>query len=64
MDVDLEWRTVDNDPLAMMTVSSVSGAKGHRLALDAIELRDGELFIAGHTEARAAESAREAGRRR
>ena len=48
----LEWRQVDGDPVALLSIPSQVTQKGKKtsLHLESLELRDGEVFIAGQSE--------------
>ena len=53
-DVPLAWRQIDGDPVALVTIPITHEDYAHReIYVDAIELRDGEIFLAGHTERKA-----------
>ena len=47
----LRWTQVDGDPVALVTVPITHEDYAHReVYLDSIEMRDGALHLAGHTE--------------
>lgn len=49
--VPLRWTQVDGDPVALVTVPVTHEDYAHReIYVDSIELREGELLLAGHTE--------------
>ena len=45
----LEWRQTGGDPVAMITIPPPRDQHDRFLELDTIELRDGEVYLAGHT---------------
>ena len=50
-DISLQWRQIDGDPVALVTVPVTHEDYAHReIYVDTIELREGEIFLAGHTE--------------
>jgi hypothetical protein len=50
-DIDLRWKQSEGDPVALITVPARHEDYAHgEIYLEAIELRDGELFLAGRTE--------------
>ena len=48
----IEWRQIDGDPVALISIPSVVTQKGRKvsLQLDSLELRDGEIYFAGRSE--------------
>jgi hypothetical protein len=50
LDLPVRWTQVDGLPVALVDVSSTADSKGRRVRLDAIELADGRLLVAGRTE--------------
>lgn len=51
----LKWRQIDGDPVALITVPVTHEDYAHReIYVDTIELREGEIYLAGHTERKAA----------
>ena len=48
----LEWRQLDGDPVALLSIPTQVTQKGREtsLHLDAVELREGEVFIAGQSQ--------------
>ena len=48
----VEWRQIDGDPVALISVPSVVKHEGRKvsLQLESLELRDGEIYIAGRSE--------------
>ncbi len=52
LELPLEWRRSGGDPVALLSMAVLSGhlSAHQRVELDTIELRDGELFVAGRTE--------------
>ncbi len=54
-DIPLKWRQIDGDPVALVTVPVTHEDYAHReIYVDTIELRKGEVYLAGHTERKAA----------
>jgi hypothetical protein len=50
-DIPLRWRQVEGDPVALVTVPVTHDDYAHReIYVDSVELRDGEVYLAGHTE--------------
>ncbi|MDA1049499.1 MAG: hypothetical protein O3C40_03340 [Planctomycetota bacterium] len=50
-DIPLEWRQMDGDPVALVTVPVTHEDYAHRqVYVDTIELREGEIYLAGHTD--------------
>jgi hypothetical protein len=47
LDLQLEWRKLHGDPVALVTLSQQRGDRSGRFRLETLELRAGELFIAG-----------------
>lgn len=45
----LEWRQIDGDPVAMITIPPPHDQNDRILELETIELRNGELYLAGNT---------------
>lgn len=53
-DIPLTWRQIDGDPVALVTVPVTHEDYAHReIYVDTIELREGEIYLAGHTERKA-----------
>ncbi len=53
--IPLTWRQIDGDPVALVTVPVTHEDYAHReIYVDTIELREGEIYLAGHTERKAA----------
>ncbi len=49
--VSLRWRQVDSDPVALISIPVTHEDYAHReIYVDSIELRDGAVYLAGHTE--------------
>ena len=46
----VRWTQQDGEPIAIVEISSKDSDDKRRLYLDAIELNEGELYVAGHTE--------------
>jgi hypothetical protein len=51
-DWELQWRQIDGDPVAYLSPAVGQNARARQWHLDAVELRDGEIFIAGHIGAK------------
>ncbi|MBC8356056.1 MAG: hypothetical protein H8E66_29105 [Planctomycetes bacterium] len=50
-DIPLKWRQIDGDPVALVTVPVTHEDYAYReIYVDTVELRAGELYLAGHTE--------------
>lgn len=47
-DIPLRWRQTDGDPVALLSVPPIDDDK--RLRVEAVQLADGEVYIAGTTE--------------
>jgi hypothetical protein len=47
LNLRLEWRKAQGDPVALITLPPLSDSSRDSMRLDSIELRDGELFVAG-----------------
>jgi len=47
LNLRLEWRKTQGDPVALITLPPLSDKASEALWLESIELRDGELFVAG-----------------
>ncbi len=47
LNLRLEWRKSHGDPVALITLPPLHDGKSKPLRLDLLELRDGELFVAG-----------------
>jgi hypothetical protein len=48
--IPLRWVEQDGDPVALVTIPMEQAGRDHRLLLEQIELRDGELVVGGRTE--------------
>jgi hypothetical protein len=54
-DIPIAWRQIDGDPVALVTVPVTHEDYAHReIYVDTIELREREIYLAGHTEPKAA----------
>ncbi|MEX0585290.1 MAG: hypothetical protein WD176_01510, partial [Pirellulales bacterium] len=51
LELPLSWRQADGDPVALVKIPS-RPERGRRMTLDALELRDGAVYLAGRTESR------------
>ena len=45
----VEWRTIENDPVAMITIAPPKSAEDMKVAVKVLELREGEVYVAGTT---------------
>ena len=50
LELPVRWTQADGQPVALVDLSSAADAKGRRIHIDAVELENGSLLIAGHTE--------------
>ena len=48
--VDIRWRQADNDPVALIKVTSAHGDRKQIIRIDTIRLEEGALAVAGTTE--------------
>jgi hypothetical protein len=48
--VRIQWRQIDGDPVALITLAAASAGRGSVVHVDTIKLSDGELVVAGTTE--------------
>jgi hypothetical protein len=48
--VRIQWRQIDGDPVALITLAPVNAGRGNVIHIDTIKLGDGELIVAGRTE--------------
>ena len=46
----LAWRRADGDPVALFTIPPVRDEDGKRVRIEALQLGDGEVYLAGTTE--------------
>ena len=46
----LAWRQVDGDPVALITIPPTRDSDDTEYQLEALELRDGEIYLAGRTQ--------------
>jgi hypothetical protein len=46
----IRWTQENGEPVALVDVHDESSSSRGRMSIDAIELRDGSLYVAGHTE--------------
>lgn len=46
-----EWRTIDGDPVALITIAPPSSTDDFKVAVKKLELREGEVYVAGTTNA-------------
>jgi hypothetical protein len=49
LSLPVRWTQESGEPVALIDIEQESSSRG-RLSIDAIELRDGSLYVAGHTE--------------
>jgi hypothetical protein len=50
MELPLEWRQHNGNPVALLTIGSARDAADRKIELEKIELRKGTLFLAGRTQ--------------
>jgi hypothetical protein len=50
LELPILWTQQDGAPVAMLKVGSAGAIDGRQWHIDSIELNEGELFVAGHTE--------------
>jgi hypothetical protein len=48
--VRIQWRQIDGDPVALITLAAASSGRGSVIHIDTIQLNEGELYLAGTTE--------------
>ena len=48
--IRIQWRQIDGDPVALITLASASAGRGGVVHIDTIKLSEGELLMAGTTE--------------
>jgi uncharacterized protein YpmS len=48
--VPLQWKQTDGDPVAQFTFDGVREAEGRQVRIDTLEVRPGEVFVAGATQ--------------
>jgi hypothetical protein len=58
MSLPVLWSENDAQPVAMIRVGSLADARDARWSIDALELTEGEVFVAGHTEVQTANAKR------
>ena len=49
--VDIRWRQADSDPVALIKMASVGSERKQIIHIDTIQLKEGELVVAGTTQA-------------
>jgi hypothetical protein len=54
LSLPVRWTEEEGQPVALVDLRQGGGGEKHELFVDAIELRDGSLYVAGHTEDNAA----------
>ncbi|MDA7980363.1 MAG: hypothetical protein MPJ50_16515 [Pirellulales bacterium] len=47
----IEWQTIENDPVAMITVAPPRSSEDLKVTVTHLQLRDGEIYVAGTTNA-------------
>ncbi len=52
MELPLQWRQTDGDPVALITIIQPRDESNRPVVLESIELRDGEVHVAGKTLSR------------
>jgi len=56
-DIPLQWSQIEGDPVALVTIPTRHDDYVHQeIYLDVIELREGEVYLAGHTQRASAET--------
>lgn len=45
----IEWRQIDNDPVAMITIAPPKSAEDMKVTVKQLVLREGEIYVAGTT---------------
>ena len=50
LDLRLQWRQADSDPVALITIPPPQDVDNNRVHLTALQLGDGEIYVAGTTE--------------
>lgn len=58
--LQVQWLKSQGEPLALVTLPPIHGEQEKLLRLESLVLRDGELYVAGHTATAPADTAREA----
>jgi hypothetical protein len=48
--VRIQWRQIDGDPVALITLTPANGDRKHVVHIDTIRLEEGQLLVAGTTE--------------
>ena len=48
--IPLRWTEVDGDPLALVTIPDDMVLKGHRVHIDALNVEEGAVYLAGRSE--------------
>lgn len=51
LNAPVEWFEADGDPVAAVALPMPSGDEGAKVLVDALELRDGQVYVAGRTAA-------------
>ena len=49
MDLELEWRQADGDPVALLSIRSPKDADGRLVRIESLELAENEIYLAGST---------------
>lgn len=52
MELSLEWRQTDGDPVALLRIPPPRDENGTSMRIEAVRLGDGQLFVSGTTESR------------
>ncbi len=47
LELKLAWQQADGDPVALVTIPSILDDEGRTLHIERLEVRDGELYVAG-----------------
>ncbi|MEI8374794.1 MAG: hypothetical protein WCJ35_18375 [Planctomycetota bacterium] len=48
--IDIDWRQVDSDPVALIKIASAKGDRKQHIHIDAILLEEGAMIVSGTTE--------------
>src|SRR5437870_2305870 len=50
MKLPVRWTQQDGRPIAIVNIASTPTAENRQFSIDTIELRKGEMYVAGHTD--------------
>jgi len=51
LELKIAWQTIDNDPVAMITIAPPRSSEDLKVSVKLLELRDGQIYVAGTTNA-------------